>query len=80
MDIQYQYFPKSCSIPNELLQIVKVFCEKEDEITSFKHRLTSNEVRHLLSDDITRMGYQVKTSKKVVDKIKIPILLDETSR
>lgn len=72
MDIQYQYFPKSCSIPNELQQIIKIFCKKEDEITSSKHKFKSNEVLHILSEDIAALGYQVEISKKT--KIKIPVL------
>lgn len=72
MDIKYQYFPKSCSIPNELQQIIKIFCKKEDEIRSSKHKFKSHEVLHILSDDIAAMGYQVEISKKT--KIKIPVL------
>lgn len=74
MDIQYQYFPKSCSIPNELQQIIKTFCKKEDEITSSKYQFQSNEVLHILSDDIAALGYQVEISRKTADKIKVPVL------
>lgn len=74
MDIQYQYFPKSCSIPNELLQLIKIFCKKEGEISSLKYQLPSNEVLHILSEDIITLGYQVETGKKAIDKIKVPVL------
>lgn len=74
MNIQYQYFPKSCNIPTELQLLVKVFFAKKDEIISSKFQLPSNEVLRILSSDIAALGYQVETGKKAVDKIKVPVL------
>lgn len=74
MAIQYQCFPKSCSVPEELQRLILLFQRKEYQITSSKHQLPSNEVLHILSDDITALGYQVETGKKAVDKIKVPVL------
>ena len=74
MHIQYQYFPKSCNVPAELQPLIRIFSEKEDVITSSKYQLSSNEVLHILSDDIIELGYQVETSKKAIDKIKVPVL------
>lgn len=67
MNIQYQYFPKSCNVPPELQQLVKVFFAKKDEIISSKFQLPSNEVLRILSADIAALGYQVETGKKAVD-------------
>lgn len=54
--------------------LVKVFFAKEDEIISSKFQLPSNEVLRILSSDFAALGYQVETSKKAVDKIKVPVL------
>lgn len=74
MTIQYQYFPKSCSVPDELRGLILLFQNKEYQITSAKYQLPSNDVLHILSDDIAALGYQVETGKKAVDKIKVPVL------
>lgn len=74
MAIQYQYFPKSCSVPKELQELISLFQKKESQITSSKHQLPSNEVLHILADDITALGYKVEMGKKAVDKIKVPVL------
>ena len=74
MNIQYQYFPKSCNVPTELQLLVNVFFAKKDEIISSKFQLPSNEVLRILSSDIAALGYQVETGKKAVDKIKVPVL------
>lgn len=74
MNIQHQYFPKSCRTPDNLLQLVKIFCAKEDEITSSKNNLKSDDVLRIVSDDIAALGYQVERGKKDEEKIKIPVL------
>lgn len=74
MSIQYQYFPKSSSLPEDLNKVVVVFQNNEEEIASSKHQRSSNEVLHFLSDDIAALGYQVETGKKDKDKIKVPVL------
>ena len=80
MNIQYQYFPKSCNVPTELQLLVNVFFAKKDEIISSKFQLPSNEVLRILSSDIAALGYQVETGKKAVDKIKYLFYSDEMAR
>lgn len=73
MNIQYQYFPKRCRTPDNLLQLVNIFCAKEDEITSSKNKLQRDDVLRIVSDDIAALGYQVERGKKAAEK-KIPVL------
>ena len=72
--MEYQYFPKSCNITYYLQQLLEVFCKNEGTITSSKHHLKSDDVLHILSDDIEALGYQVEHSKREEDKIKVPVL------
>lgn len=73
-DIQYQFYPKSNSTPTSLLKIVDIFKIKKDLLSSSKYQLQSNEVLHIIADDIESLGYQVERSKKAEDKIKVPVL------
>lgn len=72
--IQYQFFPKSSGVPNSLLKVVDIFKQKENQITSFKYQLPSNDVLGIISDDIEKLGYRVEKSKRAEDKIQVPVL------
>lgn len=72
--IQYQFFPKSSGVPNSLLKVVDIFKQKENQITSLKYQLPSNDVLGIISDDIEKLGYRVEKSKRVEDKIQVPVL------
>lgn len=72
--IQYQFFPKSSGVPNSLLKVVDIFKQKENQITSLKYQLPSNDVLGIISDDIEKLGYRVEKSKRAEDKIQVPVL------
>lgn len=72
--IQYQFFPKSSGVPNSLLKVVDIFKQKENQITSLKYQLPSNDVLGILSEDIEKLGYRVEKSKRAEDKIQVPVL------
>lgn len=74
MSIQYQYFPKSSKIPDFLSQLILVFQQKDEYITSSRFQLESNTILRTLSDGIMRLGYKVEISKRANDKIRIPVL------
>jgi hypothetical protein len=74
MSIQYQYFPKSSRIPDFLSQLILVFQQKDECITSSIFQLDSNDVLQCLSDEIIQLGYKVEISKRANDKIRIPVL------
>ena len=73
MSIQYQYFPKSSRIPDLLSQLILVFQQKDECISSI-FQLDSNDVLQCLSDKIIQLGYKVEISKRANDKIRIPVL------
>lgn len=72
--IQYQFFPKSSGVPNSLLKVVDIFKQKENQITSLKYQLPSNDVLDIISEDIEKLGYRVEKSKRAEDKIQVPVL------
>lgn len=72
--IQYQFFPKSSGVPNFLLKVVDIFKQKENQITSLKYQLPSNDVLGIISEDIEKLGYRVEKSKRAEDKIQVPVL------
>jgi len=72
--INWQFFPKSEAIPQHLKEVVTIFEKNEISINSFNHQHTSNKVLELLRVDLERINYQIEKSKKLVDKIKVPVL------
>ena len=72
--IQYQFYPKCNKVPKSLSEIPKIFEKNEEQITSSKNQLSSNEVLSVLADDIESLEYKVERSKKNEDKIRIPVL------
>lgn len=72
--IQYQFYPKSNISPTSLLDIIEIFKKNEEDISSSNHQLSSNDVLHILANDIESLGYFVERSKKIEDKIRVPVL------
>jgi hypothetical protein len=73
--INFQYFPRSQTIPNHLNQLVKVFqkFEKKIESKSDEQQL-SNDVLAIIKDDLKIGGYRVEVGKTTEDKIEVPVL------
>jgi len=71
--IAWQYFPKSDDIPQHLRAVIRIFETRQHEISSDSHELSSNEVLAVLQDDLSH-HFRVEKSKRVVDKIRVPVL------
>lgn len=72
--INWQYFPKSKEIPLHLKDVIDIFILNEKLITSDNLTLHSNEVLEKVSLNLLELNYLVETSKKIFDKIKVPVL------
>jgi len=72
--IQYQFFPRSQGITEEIKKVIDCFYEVKDQIDSDINNLKSNEVLKVLYKPLTKIGYSVETSKAKVDKINVPVL------
>tara|TARA_B100000900_G_C20259201_1_gene585237 strand:+ start:124 stop:642 length:519 start_codon:yes stop_codon:yes gene_type:complete len=73
------FFPKTDSVPNDLLDVVNVFEKVSSKIDSTKNdvnekRLWSDDVLRIIEPGLLKKGFQVEKSKKKVDKVRIPVL------
>ena len=74
MAIQSQYFPKSERMPDHLKDLIDIFSEKDELISSPSNTLESNEVLAVLAPEMEKRGYLVEKGKSAKFKIKIPVL------
>lgn len=72
--IQYQFFPRSQGITPEIKKVIDCFLEVNDKIDSDFYNLKSNAVLKELYEPLTKIGYDVETSKAKDDKIDVPVL------
>lgn len=72
--IQWQYYPKSLSPPDFLVEVVDCFRIVEKEIDSEKHGYSSNEVLAIVRPHIEKIGFDVEKGKKKDEKISVPVL------
>lgn len=79
--ICWKHYPINTKIPDFLLNIVKVFEKHELEISSEKYfldnSLDSNKVLEKITNSLQELDFQVETSKKKADKIKVPVTYKE---
>lgn len=68
------YFPRSHKIPEIGEKVVRIFESHTKEILKRYSKLESNEVLKILHDDLINIGFDVESSKKAIDKIKVPVL------
>src|SRR5438034_2241640 len=78
--IPWQYFPISDAAPQHLVDLVREFEVKEDEIASHANDLSSNAVLALLRPGLLGIGYRVESSKAALDKINVPVLFGRNGR
>ena len=60
--INWQYFPKSSSTPQNMQNVVSIFEKNSSEIDSEKHTYDSNGVLEIVRSDLEKNGYQLETS------------------
>jgi len=72
--INWQFFPKSLTIPTHLEEVVSVFNDNLSVIDSENFEYNSNDVLSKLRVSLEKLNFQIEKSKKHSDKIKIPVL------
>lgn len=72
--INWQYFPKSKIVPEQLKEVVLVFQNCEEEIASETYNYSSNLVLGKLRQKLELLGFKIEKSKKNDDRIKVPVL------
>ena len=74
MALQYQLFPRSFGINEEVEAVIDCFQKNYDEIKSPENNLNSDGVLKIISDDLKKLDFKVEESKAQNDKIKVPVL------
>lgn len=73
--IDWQYYPKSDSLPQCLDQIIKIFEKNQKSLDSSKHKkMESDRALHILEKDLTEIGFAVESGKRREQKIRVPVL------
>lgn len=77
---QYQLFPRSFGIIDEIKAVITCFEEHYEEIKSPDNNLSSDGVLKIICEDLKRLNFKVEESKASVDKIKVPVLFSLNNR
>ena len=59
--INYQFFPRSQGVNQEIKEVIQCFKDIIDEIDSTKHQLTSNEVLAAARENLEKLDFIVIT-------------------
>jgi hypothetical protein len=72
--LQYQLFPRSFGITDEIKAVIACFQTHYEEIKSPDNNLNSDGVLKIVADDLKALGFKVEDSKSASDKIHVPVL------
>ena len=78
--INYQLFPRSVAISDELRKVIGCFEKINDEISSDSHYLKSNDVLGKLEPHLSELGYLVEKGKSKENKISVPVLFGKNNK
>ena len=77
--IQYQFFPRSQGITDEITNIIESFKSVENEIDSNTKELKSNDVLNMVRPFLEKNNFTVETGKGKNDKIDVPVLFGKNN-
>lgn len=72
--IQFQFFPRSRGVTEDIQKVINCFKIVENEIDSDIHNLVSNDVLAVVRPYLENEGYKVEVGKSNSDKIDVPVL------
>ena len=72
--INWLFYPKNKELDECSKSIIHVFEDKADKIDSLNNDFNSNKVLSIVSDELSKLGFKVETSKKSEDKVHVPVL------
>lgn len=78
--IQYQFFPRSVELTEQMAAVVRCFEQVEEKITSQDHKLSSNEVMGHMKPELEAIGFNVEAGKRREQKIKVAVLFGLNNR
>ena len=77
--INFQFFPRSHGMTNEMHDIVECFKEVDAEKNENVH-LKSNDMLALLRPGLETLGFQVETGKSKNEQIYVPVLFSDNNQ
>ena len=72
--IQFQFFPRSRGVTEDIQKVINCFKTIENEIDSKTHNLVSNDVLAVVRPYLENEGYKVEVGKSSSEKIDVPVL------
>lgn len=75
----YQFFPRSHGITNDISAIIECFKKVEDKISSSEFNLKSNDVLEHLRPHLEGLGFRVEKDKSQEGKIDVPVLFGQNN-
>lgn len=72
--IQFQFFPRSRGVTEDIQKVINCFKIVENEMDSDIHNLVSNDVLAVVRPYLENEGYKVEVGKSNSDKIDVPVL------
>jgi len=76
--INYQFFPRSHGLTQEMRQVVDCFVAVDAAKQNNLH-LSSNDMLALVRPHLERIGFRVESGKKKEEKIDVPVLFGENN-
>ena len=78
--LQYQVFPRSFGITDEIKAVLACFQQHYAAIKSPDNDLNSDGVLKIVADDLKALGFKVEESKSATDKIHVPVLFGRNNK
>ena len=72
--LNYQLFPRSVAITEEIQNIINCFLVEYEKINSSTNNLKSDDVLHIISPHLIKLNFSVETGKSIENKINVPVL------
>lgn len=72
--LNYQLFPRSVAISNDIKNIISCFEKEYEKIDSSIRNLKSDEVLHTIAPHLEKIGFSVEMGKSAEQKINVPVL------
>lgn len=76
-EIRWRYFPQIEKTPEHLLEVIEVFKENKEKISSKDHKHNSNKVLKFLTTGLQSIDYNVEENGV---KIGLPVLIGENDK
>lgn len=77
--INYQFFPRSHGVTQDIKAIIDCFKQVEPQLEEENVHRTSNEVLALVRPHLETIGFAVETGKGKEEKIDVPVLFGENN-